>query len=186
MRGLSFQGSSTSSSVCGKTCPLVPRIDDDLPHHVSSSLDREMRLAPVGSEPLGRPPLRIGRRLWGEGAYGLMTTTSLQKGLRRVCPDFGPSDEQPEVTERKEGDECLLLASNGLWDVVSNEGACGIARTCLRNSTATAGDDATEGDNCSGGSNTGCSNATVLLTKLALAWHSSNNVSVVIIYLRRL
>ncbi|KAA8539491.1 hypothetical protein F0562_026183 [Nyssa sinensis] len=41
---------------------------------------------------------------------------------------------EPEVTEtdRTAEDECLILASDGLWDVVSNETACSVARMCLR------------------------------------------------------
>ncbi|KAK8515045.1 hypothetical protein V6N13_121995 [Hibiscus sabdariffa] len=41
---------------------------------------------------------------------------------------------EPEVTitERTSEDECLILGSDGLWDVVTNETACGVARMCLR------------------------------------------------------
>ncbi|KAJ3685851.1 hypothetical protein LUZ61_015015 [Rhynchospora tenuis] len=40
---------------------------------------------------------------------------------------------EPEVTtmERLEEDEFLILASDGLWDVISNEMACVIVRNCL-------------------------------------------------------
>ena len=40
---------------------------------------------------------------------------------------------KPEVTvsKRTENDEFLILASDGLWDVVSNEVACQIGRRCL-------------------------------------------------------
>ena len=80
---------------------------------------------------------------------------------------------EPEVTvtERTDGDECLILASDGLWDVVSNDTACGVARMCLRASPES--------------SDTACSDASILLTKLALARHSSDNVSVVVVDLRR-
>ncbi|KAF2291722.1 hypothetical protein GH714_035337 [Hevea brasiliensis] len=41
---------------------------------------------------------------------------------------------EPEVTitDRTAEDDCLILASDGLWDVVSNDTACGVARMCLR------------------------------------------------------
>ena len=80
---------------------------------------------------------------------------------------------EPEVTvtERTDGDECLILASDGLWDVVSNDTACGVARMCLRASPES--------------SDKACSDASILLTKLALARHSSDNVSVVVVDLRR-
>ncbi|EIE21791.1 protein phosphatase 2C catalytic subunit, partial [Coccomyxa subellipsoidea C-169] len=41
---------------------------------------------------------------------------------------------QPEVTilGRRPDDEILLLASDGLWDVLSNQEACTLAKRCLR------------------------------------------------------
>ncbi|PVH64286.1 hypothetical protein PAHAL_2G229200 [Panicum hallii] len=76
----------------------------------------------------------------------------------------------PEVTvaELADGDECLILASDGLWDVVSNEAACEVARACLRR-----------------GREKWCAEAAALLTKLALARRSADNVSVVVVDLRR-
>ncbi|XVF46587.1 hypothetical protein PTKIN_Ptkin03bG0039200 [Pterospermum kingtungense] len=111
---------------------------------------------------------------------------------------------EPEVTiaERKAEDECLILASDGLWDVVSNDTACGVARMCLKGKIdvnaqpclAAAG--GVEGEEAGvvgstmgwkGGeiSEKACSEASMLLTKLALARHSTDNVSVVVVDLRR-
>jgi protein phosphatase 2C len=36
-----------------------------------------------------------------------------------------------KVVNRAEGDECLILSSDGLWDMVSNEATCEVARACL-------------------------------------------------------
>ncbi|XP_010541411.1 PREDICTED: probable protein phosphatase 2C 78 [Tarenaya hassleriana] len=101
---------------------------------------------------------------------------------------------KPEVTvsERTADDDFLILASDGLWDVVSNETACGVARMCLRGKrrarprpwppceavevAAETGD--VESDRA-------CTEASMLLVKLALAGHSSDNVSVVVVDLRR-
>ncbi|XP_073009024.1 probable protein phosphatase 2C 24 [Typha latifolia] len=91
---------------------------------------------------------------------------------------------EPEVTvtEREEGDECLILASDGLWDVVTNEMACDVVRMCLRGSSQVGargeGGGHVDGDKA-------CSDAAMLLTKLALARRSADNVSVVVIDLRR-
>ncbi|RLM91274.1 putative protein phosphatase 2C 68 [Panicum miliaceum] len=76
----------------------------------------------------------------------------------------------PEVTvaDLADGDDCLILASDGLWDVVSNEAACEVAHACLRR-----------------GREKWCAEAAALLTKLALARRSSDNVSVVVVDLRR-
>ncbi|XP_054814471.1 probable protein phosphatase 2C 24 isoform X1 [Prosopis cineraria] len=98
----------------------------------------------------------------------------------------------PEVTitDRTAEDDCLILATDGLWDVVSNETACGVARTCLRGSNHSPPNPgaALEGEiegAATEMSDKACSDASMLLTKLALARHSTDNVSVVVVDLRR-
>lgn len=95
---------------------------------------------------------------------------------------------EPEVTitYRTAEDECLILASDGLWDVVSNETACGVARMCLKGKVARMSTSCSP-ENETGGENPdqSCSDASTLLTKLALARRSSDNVSVVVIDLRK-
>ena len=101
---------------------------------------------------------------------------------------------EPEltVTDRTAEDECLILASDGLWDVVSNEMACGVARMCLRGKGGVPAscspphspeNEVPAGDSAM--SDKACSDASMLLTKLALARHSSDNVSVIVVDLRR-
>lgn len=99
------------------------------------------------------------------------------------------SDPEVTVTDRSPDDECLILASDGLWDVVSNETACGVARMCLQSRKPASpprspGNDiaVTEAETSS---DKACSDASILLTKLALARHSTDNVSVVVVDLRR-
>lgn len=104
-------------------------------------------------------------------------------------------DPEVTVTERDDGDECLILASDGLWDVLSNKTACNIARMCLQcdgvrreaadTDTASRSEDEEEepGDGC-GGVDAACSDAALLLTKLALARQSADNISVVVVDLR--
>lgn len=98
---------------------------------------------------------------------------------------------KPEVTitDRTAEDECLILASDGLWDVVSNDVACSVARNCLRaqnppSPPMSPGSNAAVGA-ASESSDKACSGASILLTKLALARHSTDNVSVVVVDLRR-
>ncbi|XP_010262609.1 PREDICTED: protein phosphatase 2C 37-like [Nelumbo nucifera] len=98
------------------------------------------------------------------------------------------SEPEVTVTERTDEDDCLILASDGLWDVVSNETACSIVRMCLRGQPLPPL--VSPGNNLSDGvagesSDKACSDASMLLTKLALARHSTDNVSVVVINLRR-
>ena len=93
------------------------------------------------------------------------------------------------IVDRSGEDECLILATDGLWDVVSNDTACGVARMCLQSGkppspVRSPGSDATL--NSPGeSSDKACSDASILLTKLALARHSTDNVSVVVVDLRR-
>ncbi|KAI3811565.1 hypothetical protein L1987_21290 [Smallanthus sonchifolius] len=96
---------------------------------------------------------------------------------------------EPEVTitDRTTEDECLILASDGLWDVVSNETACGLVSLCLKGNRPSAemkcppANEVSEYENC----DRACSNASLLLTKLALARGSADNVSVVVVDLRK-
>ncbi|KAJ7012669.1 probable protein phosphatase 2C 24 isoform X1 [Populus alba] len=107
---------------------------------------------------------------------------------------------EPEVTimDRTAEDDCLIIASDGLWDVVSNETACVVARTCLRgkrHAPAPCSPRLVENNEAvgipAGSSGSGemsdkaCSEASMLLTKMALARHSSDNVSVVVVNLRK-
>lgn len=90
---------------------------------------------------------------------------------------------QPEVIviDRTPEDECLILASDGLWDVVSNDTACSVAGTCLKGKTTTPPWSWAEKDAGAENSDKACSDASTLLAKLALARRSSDNVSVVVV-----
>lgn len=92
---------------------------------------------------------------------------------------------EPEVTitDRSPDDDCLILASDGLWDVVSNDTACGVARMCLNGKTQQSS--SPEKDVGVENSDKICSDASMLLTKLALARRSSDNVSVVVVDLKK-
>ncbi|XP_058202153.1 probable protein phosphatase 2C 24 [Rhododendron vialii] len=98
---------------------------------------------------------------------------------------------EPEVTitDRTMEDDCLILASDGLWDVVSNDTACGVARMCLRGMAlvgeSTSNSCLLDGESVRQNADKACSDASMLLTKLALARCSSDNVSIVVIDLKR-
>ncbi|KAI3955418.1 hypothetical protein MKW98_018519 [Papaver atlanticum] len=100
------------------------------------------------------------------------------------------SEPEITITDRTAEDDCMILASDGLWDVVSNETACNIARMCLNGQgpimpLTNDGDEANMLTNGSNSSDKACSDAALLLTKLALARHSTDNVSVVVVNLRK-
>ena len=89
---------------------------------------------------------------------------------------------EPEVQciKRSDDDECLILASDGLWDVMSNEVVCDIARralNCRRNGNGNASTESSE-EECA------AAQAAALLTKLALAKGSGDNISVVVVDLK--
>ncbi|KAE8718039.1 Protein phosphatase 2C 37 [Hibiscus syriacus] len=101
---------------------------------------------------------------------------------------------EPEVTitERTSEDECLILGSDGLWDVVTNDTACRVARMCLR-AQKPASPLMSHGNEAAirgggGGSESydkACWDASILLTKLALVRYSTDNVSVVVVDLKK-
>eukprot|EP00475_Leptophrys_vorax_P020636 TRINITY_DN28291_c0_g1_i1.p1 TRINITY_DN28291_c0_g1~~TRINITY_DN28291_c0_g1_i1.p1 ORF type:complete len:598 (+),score=17.20 TRINITY_DN28291_c0_g1_i1:350-2143(+) len=117
---------------------------------------------------------------------------------------------EPEVTftERTPDDELVILASDGLWDVISNEAAVDIARRCLvsrggsggsgttgaaPDASATAGDEtaaaaaaALAAADASGEEEMSpAALAAAVLTKLALVRGSGDNISVVVVDLRQ-
>ncbi|XP_047318081.1 protein phosphatase 2C 3-like [Impatiens glandulifera] len=81
---------------------------------------------------------------------------------------FVISEPEVCVIDRTEEDEFLILGSDGLWDVVSNETACALVRMCL----------------LSAGGHKTCSHASIILARLALARDSSDNISVLVVDLR--
>ncbi|XP_019157286.1 PREDICTED: protein phosphatase 2C 37-like [Ipomoea nil] len=96
------------------------------------------------------------------------------------------SEPEITITKRTAEDEFLILASDGLWDVVSNETACGVARMCLQHRKPPSplplsGNDVSVTPSSGESSDKACSDASILLTKLALARHTADNVSVVVV-----
>lgn len=91
---------------------------------------------------------------------------------------FVTSVPEVTVTKRTNSDEFLILASDGLWDVVSNEYACHVVRRCLSGQmrrrsrgTMTAAHSASE--------------AARILAELAISRGSEDNISVIIVELNK-
>nr|CAB3473772.1 unnamed protein product [Digitaria exilis] len=87
---------------------------------------------------------------------------------------------EPEitVTDRTSTDEFIILGSDGLWNAMSNEYACKVARYCLSGRAAAKWPAAVQGSSAS--------DAAKLLVELAMARGSQDNVSVVVVELRRM
>lgn len=79
-----------------------------------------------------------------------------------------------EVIKRSEFDEFLIIASNGLWDVMPNDFACDVVRKCFRGEITKKFAEV--------------SNSVVaasVLVELALARGSKDNISVIVVELNR-
>ncbi|KAL3844483.1 hypothetical protein ACJIZ3_001886 [Penstemon smallii] len=84
---------------------------------------------------------------------------------------------EPEVTvlRRIESDSFLIVASDGLWDVVCNEIACEVVRKCLSGQVRRRGPS---------GGGSGVSEAAATLAELAIAKGSKDNISVIVVQLK--
>ncbi|CAL5190021.1 unnamed protein product [Lathyrus oleraceus] len=126
-----------------------------------------------------------GRVIYWDGARVLGVLAMSRAIGDNYLKPYVISEPEVTVTERSDEDECLILASDGLWDVVQNETACRVVQMCLKAEKTVSPPESPGNDVVGDGSDKACSDASILLTKLALARHSSDNVSVVVIDLRR-
>ncbi|XP_057520543.1 probable protein phosphatase 2C 8 [Amaranthus tricolor] len=85
----------------------------------------------------------------------------------------------PEVTvhKRRKTDNFLVIASNGLWDVISNETACDIVRKCSLN-------EAVNRKVLEGVVGNYAAASAAMLVELALARGSKDNISVIVVELQ--
>lgn len=96
-----------------------------------------------------------------------------------------PVISEPEVMilPRTREDECLILASDGLWDEIANEEACSVARRVIqlwyRNNTAPLPSERVEG------ADPASQAAAEALMHRALQKGSGDNISVVVLDLKR-
>ncbi|XP_073288401.1 protein phosphatase 2C 37-like [Primulina huaijiensis] len=167
-------------SNCGDSRAVLCRKGVAIPLSVDHKPDRPDELKRINESG--------GRVIYWDGARVLGVLAMSRAIGDNYLKPYVISEPEVTVTERTAEDECLILASDGLWDVVSNETACGVALKCLqsckpRSPPRSPGSDITftaEGES----SDKACSDASILLTKLALARHSADNVSVVVVDLR--
>lgn len=106
---------------------------------------------------------------------------------------------QPEVTvsKRNDTDEFLILASDGLWDVITNELACRVVRKCLDGRLRRRFSQGIVNEETSGGheddddeihivnDESRAIEAAAVLAELAMARGSKDNISVVVVELNK-
>ncbi|KAE9604691.1 hypothetical protein Lal_00010898 [Lupinus albus] len=91
---------------------------------------------------------------------------------------------EPEVmfVNREKNDECLILASDGLWDVMTNEEACDIARKRILIWHKKNGNNVSIGQGH--GADPAAQYAAEYLSRLALQRGSKDNISIIVIDLK--
>ncbi|KAJ4822622.1 hypothetical protein Tsubulata_020953 [Turnera subulata] len=82
------------------------------------------------------------------------------------------------VNKRTQEDEFLILASDGLWDVITNEVACQVVRRCLGGRMRRKSQDIVS-------ESSRAAEAAAVLAELAMARGSRDNISVIVIELGR-
>lgn len=159
---------------CGDSRAVICRSGVAVPLSIDHKPDRPDELARIEA---------AGGRVINWNGYRVLgvLATSRSIGDHYLRPYVSPT---PEVTisKRTEEDEFLILASDGLWDVISNEVACQIVRRCLTGRIHRKTEEPTNGTNGK------CSRAEIaasLLTELAIAKGSKDNVSVIVVELRK-
>ncbi|KAM3344970.1 protein phosphatase 2C 37 [Capsicum galapagoense] len=169
-------------SNCGDSRAVLCRNGVAIPLSVDHKPDRP--------DELNRIQEAGGRVIYWDGARVLGVLAMSRAIGDNYLKPYVISEPEVTITDRTAEDECLILASDGLWDVVSNETACGVARMCLQSSRPSSPASSPENDitvtSAGESSDVACSDASILLTKLALARRSTDNVSVVVVDLRKL
>ncbi|XP_062210725.1 probable protein phosphatase 2C 30 [Phragmites australis] len=205
-------GSTAVVAVVGPRCLVVANCGDSraVLYSGGAAIPLSADHKPDRPDELERIQAAGGRVIFWDGArvFGMLAM-SRAIGDSYLKP-FVIANPEVRVVERRDGeDEFLILASDGLWDVVSNEVACNVVRACLRiraprggerssptsslsprQSSGSSSSDEEVGPSDDAGSESNgedkaCAEATFLLTKLALARQTADNVSVVVVNLKR-
>ncbi|KAK7347839.1 hypothetical protein VNO80_22378 [Phaseolus coccineus] len=102
-------------------------------------------------------------------------------GDRYLKPWIIPEPEV-NIVRREKSDQCLILASDGLWDVMTNEEACEVARKRILVWHKKFGENGATG--LGEGADPAAQSAAEYLTKLAIHRGSQDNISVIVIDLK--
>lgn len=156
---------------CGDSRAVLARGSQAIPlsrDHKPEREDETRRIEAAGGRVIRWDGYRVGGLLALSRAIG-------DRYLKRYVIS------EPDVTciQREEDDECLILASDGLWDVLGNEFACEVARRSLATVRKKY-----EGRTSPPGEDAAAAAVAALLVKLAYGRGSQDNISVVVVDLK--
>ncbi|GMQ06366.1 hypothetical protein CsSME_00050992 [Camellia sinensis var. sinensis] len=161
-----LSGCQIITSNCGDSRVVLCRGTETIPLTVDQKPDREdelMRIESAGGKVIN----------WNGARVLGVLAMSRAIGDRFLRPWVVPV---PEIsfTTRSDEDECLILASDGLWDVMSNEDVGEVARRLLRRRRRCMMDDEIPAAQAVADS----------LTEIAFGRNSSDNISVIVVDLK--
>ncbi|KAL4397523.1 hypothetical protein HN51_002023 [Arachis hypogaea] len=161
---------------CGDSRAVLYRGKEAIPLSADHKPNREDEWARI--EAAG------GRVIHWQG-YRVLGVLAMSRSIgdRYLKPCIIP---EPEVkfVQREKHDECLILASDGLWDVVTNEEACEVARKRILLWHKKYGENASMTEQVEEGVDPAAHSAAEYLSRLALQRGSKDNISVIVIDLK--
>ncbi|CAI0627917.1 unnamed protein product [Linum tenue] len=167
---------------CGDSRAVLCRGKAAVPLSVDHKPDREDEYARI--EGAG------GKVIQWNGARVLgVLAMSRSIGDRYLKPWIIP-DPEVRIVERAKEDECLILASDGVWDVITNEEACEVARRTIllwHRRRSNAQDGHSQGQTTmpdDPGADPAAQAAAESLSNLALQRGSKDNITVVVVDLK--
>ncbi|OAY27095.1 protein phosphatase 2C 77 [Manihot esculenta] len=161
---------------CGDSRAVLCRGKVAMPLSVDHKPDREDEYARI--EAAGGKIIQWN----GSRVFGVLAM-SRSIGDRYLKPWIIPDPEVMFVPRAKE-DECLILASDGLWDVMTNQEACDIARRRILLWHKKNGDKNTLSAERGDGADPAAQAAAEYLSKLALQKGSKDNITVIVVDLK--
>lgn len=163
-------------SNCGDSRAVLCRGKQPVPLSVDHKPNREDEYARI--EAAGGKVIQWN----GYRVFGVLAM-SRSIGDRYLKPWIIPV---PEVTivPRAKDDECLVLASDGLWDVLSNEEVCDVARKRILLWHKKNGGSSSSAQRSGDSPDPAAQAAADCLSKLALQKGSKDNISVIVVDLK--
>lgn len=163
---------------CGDSRAVLCRGKSSMPLSIDHKPNREDECSRI--EALGGKVIN-----WDGHRVSGVLAVSRSIGDRYLRPFVIPEPETT-FTPRAKEDECLILASDGLWDVMANEEVCEVARRRIllwhkKNGGSGSGPPSKESGN---GTDSAAQDAAQYLTRIALQRGSQDNISVIVVDLK--